>query len=83
MSRKTRIINMSLEEALYGEVDRLAREQGTSRSQVLREALKQYVTAEARWREVLSIAEASAERAGVSSEADIERLVHDYRGVDE
>ena len=83
MSRQTRIINMSLEENLYSEVDRLAREHGTSRSQVLREALKQYVIAETRWREVLSVGEASAARSGVSSEAHVERLVDEYRGVDD
>ena len=36
MGRSTRVVNMSVDESLYEGVDRLAREKGTSRSQVLR-----------------------------------------------
>ena len=81
--RNTRIINMSLEESLYKDVDRLARESGVSRSQVLREALQHYVAAETRWKEVLAVGEESARRSGVTSDSDVERLVHEYRGVRE
>lgn len=79
MGRTTRVVNMSVDESLYEGVDRLARERGTSRSQVLREALKQYVATETRWSELLRWGEASAVRAGVLSEADVERIIHEYR----
>lgn len=70
---------MSVDDDLYEGVHRLARERGTSRSQVLREALKQYVAAETRWNELLHLAEESAASTGVQSEADVERIVHEYR----
>jgi len=70
---------MSVDETLYEDVDRIAREKGTSRSQVLREALRQYVAAETRWNRLLSWGQESAERLGVRSESDVERVVHDYR----
>ena len=79
MGRSTRVVNMSVDESLYEGVDRLAREKGTSRSQVLREALKQYVAAETRWGEILRWGEESAARSGVMSEADIERIIHEHR----
>ena len=79
MGRTTRVVNMSVDNSLYEGIDRLARERGTSRSQVLREALKQYVAAETRWGELLRWGEGSAGRAGVLSEADVERIIHEYR----
>lgn len=79
MGRTTRVVNMSVDESLYEGVDRLAREKGTTRSQVLREALKQYVATETRWGELLRWGEDSAGRAGVLTEADVERIIHEYR----
>ena len=79
MGRATRVVNMSVDEDLYEDVDRIAREKGTSRSQVLREALKQYVAASTRWSQLLNWGEESAERSGLGSEGDVERVVHEYR----
>lgn len=79
MGRSTRVVNMSVDESLYEDVDRIAAEKGTSRSQVLREALKQYVAAETRWNQLLKWGEESVGDSGVKSEADVERIVHEYR----
>ena len=79
MGRSTRIVNMSLDERLYEDVDRLAHERGSSRSQILREALKQYVASETRWSQIRRWGAESAKRAEVRSEADVERIVHEYR----
>ena len=79
MARSTRIVNMSVDVGLYEIVGRFAREKGTSRSAVLREALKQYVAAETRWGELFQWGEDSAGRAGVRTDADVERIVHEYR----
>jgi len=79
MGRSTRVVNMSVDESLYEDVDRLARDKGTSRSQVLREALKQYVAAETRWQQLLAWGRESGRLLGVETEADAERIVHDYR----
>lgn len=43
MARTTKIVNFSLPPEIYKEVEELARQRDTSRSQVLREALKRYV----------------------------------------
>jgi metal-responsive CopG/Arc/MetJ family transcriptional regulator len=79
MTRSTRIVNMSVDEGLYAQVDRFAAERGTSRSQVLREALARYVASETRWEELLRWGEDSAARAGIRSDADVERTIHEYR----
>ena len=72
MPRKTKIVNMSVDESLYEDVDRLAREKGTSRSYVLKEALRQYVASETRWSKALAWGEDSGAKVGVASEADVE-----------
>jgi len=79
MGRSTRVVNMSVDESLYEGVDRLARAKGTSRSQVLREALKQYVVAETRWSELLRWGEESAVHMGGLDESGVERIIHEYR----
>ena len=79
MGRSTRVVNMSVDENLYEDVDRLARERNTSRSQVFREALQQYVAAETRWNQIVKWGEQSGDRAGAHSEGDVERIVHEYR----
>jgi len=70
---------MSVDENLYADVERIAREKGTSRSQIVREALVHYVNATNRWGALVRWGEESAERLGIRSEADVERLVHEYR----
>lgn len=79
MPRRTKIVNMSVDESLYEDVERLAQEKGTSRSHVLKEALRQYVASETRWSRILSWGAESAATAGVTSEADVEAAVHEYR----
>lgn len=79
MGRTTRVVNMSVDEGLYEDVERIARDKGTSRSQILREALQQYVASSARWSQLLAWGEDSAERLGVGSDADVERIVHEHR----
>ena len=79
MPRKTKIVNMSVDESLYEDVDRLAREKGTSRSFVLKEALRQYVASETRWSRILVWGEGTAARVGVTTDSDVEATVHEYR----
>jgi len=79
MPRKTKIVNMSVDESLYEDVDRLAREKGTSRSYVLKEALRQYVASETRWAKVLAWGEESGAAVGAKTGADVEAAVHEYR----
>ena len=52
MARKTKIINLSLPQETYVQVEELADRMEVSRSEVLREALKQYVASERRWQQI-------------------------------
>jgi len=79
MTRTTKIVNFSLPPEIYKEVEDLARQRETSRSQVLREALKQYVASERRWQQLRKWGQETKGRLGIKDEADVERTIHEYR----
>ena len=79
MARTTKIVNFSLSPEIYKEVEELARQRETSRSQVLREALKQYVASERRWQQLRKWGEETNRRLGMKDEDDLERIIYDYR----
>jgi len=79
MARTTKIVNFSLPPEIYKEVEELARQRETSRSQVLREALKQYVASERRWQQLREWGQETTKRLGIKDEDDVERIIHEYR----
>jgi len=79
MARTTKIVNFSLPPEIYKQVEELARQRETSRSQVLREALKQYVASERRWQQLRKWGEETTKRLGIKDEDDVERIIHEYR----
>jgi len=79
MARTTKIVNFSLPPEIYKEVEELARQRETSRSQVLREALKQYVASERRWQQLRKWGQETTKRLGIKDEDDVERIIHEYR----
>jgi metal-responsive CopG/Arc/MetJ family transcriptional regulator len=66
---------MSLPPELYKEVDELAQQKGISRSELLRQALKQYVASERRWQQIRKWGEETAKRLGIKDEEDVERII--------
>ena len=79
MARTTKIVNFSLPPEIYKEVEELARQRETSRSQVLREALKRYVASERRWQQLRKWGQEAKGRLGIKDEDDVERTIHEYR----
>jgi metal-responsive CopG/Arc/MetJ family transcriptional regulator len=76
--RKTKIINMSLNEDLYKEVDSLAKERKTSRSQIFKESLISYFDEINRWKEIRKWGEITTNRYNIKSEDDIEKIREEY-----
>jgi len=79
MARKTKIINLSLPQETYVQVEELADRMEVSRSEVLREALKQYVASERRWQQIRKWGEETAKRMGIEDEDDVDRIIHEFR----
>ena len=76
--RTTKLITVSLPPSLLKDVERVAKEEKRTRSELLREALREYI-ATRRWRLIRRWGEAAARSAGVRDEEDIERAIEAYR----
>ena len=70
---------MSLPAETYRGVDELARQKGVSRSEILREALKQYVASEKLWQQIYRWGKESAKKLGIKDEREVDRLIHEFR----
>lgn len=79
MSRKSSIVSISLPSDLALDLDSAAKQERRSRSELVREAVRQYVML-AKWKALRQKAELKAVEQGLK-EADIERLVDEERGA--
>jgi len=76
--RTTKPITISLPTDLLRETQRVAREEARTRSELIRDALRQYL-ASRRWQRLRKWGAETAERLGLKSEADLQRLLDDMR----
>lgn len=77
MSRTTKIWTISLPPEMVKEAEKVAKKEGRTKSELLREALRQYLW-NRRWRE-LQLYGAQRAKALSLTEEDVERLVDAYR----
>ena len=77
MPRTTRTITFSLPLEMAERVDEVMKQQGRTRSEILREALDRYIQ-ECEWRELLQYGEQRARELGTGPE-DVAALVEEYR----
>ena len=75
--RTTRILSLSFPPDLVREAERVAKEEGRTKSELFREAFRRYVE-ERRWRGLQRYGASRARRLGVT-EADVERTVREFR----
>lgn len=66
--RPSRTVTVSLPPELAREVDRVARSERRSRSEMFREALRQYLTRRDRWERIFSYGEEAARRSRIGEE---------------
>lgn len=72
-----KVINISLPDDLLREVDDYAREEHRTRSELFREAVRQYIESR-RWRRLRESGSRTALELGLSEE-DIERIIGEHR----
>ena len=75
--RTTRILSLSLPPDLVREAERVAKEEGRTKSELFREALRRYVE-ERRWRGLQRYGAERARRARIT-ERDVDRVVQEVR----
>ena len=75
--RTTRILSLSLPPDLIREAERVAKQEGRTKSELFREALRRYVE-ERRWRDLQRYGSSRVRRLGMN-EAGVERAVQEFR----
>jgi CopG family transcriptional regulator/antitoxin EndoAI len=75
--RTSRILSLSLPPALLREAERAAKQEGRTKSELFREALRRYIQ-ERRWAELRRYGAQQARRLGIK-ETDVQRLIEEYR----
>lgn len=83
MARSTKTLTVSLPPQLYDEVEKIAEQENKTKSELFRDMLRVYedYLDERRWQRLRRAGRESAQMRGIESEADIERLVHEARGI--
>jgi len=76
--RTTKPITVSLPADLVRETQRVAKEESRTRSDLIRDALQQYLTSR-RWRRLRQWGAETADRLGLKTEADLQRLLAEVR----
>ncbi len=81
MARSTRVISVSVPEALAHELDRMAEEEGISKSELVRLMARSYQRdrAEAEFLELQRIFAPRFRAAGITTEEDVDRIVFEDR----
>jgi CopG family transcriptional regulator/antitoxin EndoAI len=75
--RTSKVLSLSLPPALLREAERLAKQEGRTRSELFREALRRYVE-ERRWAELRAYGTRQARKQGLA-DSDVERVISAYR----
>lgn len=83
MARTTKVLSFSLPPQLAKEMESLAKRQRMTKSQLLSEMIKVYESymEERHFEELQRYGKRKAREIGVTSEEDIERIIHEARGV--
>lgn len=81
--RATKTITVSLPPQMAKEVDRLAKAEKKTKSQLFRDMLAVYqeTRMEKDWERLRRLGKETAEKAGITSEEDLDRIIHEVRGV--
>ena len=67
-------VNLSFQDKLLAQIDAAAERESRSRSELVREATRQYVTRQHRWDQVFALGDKIARKHGLS-EADVSREI--------
>ena len=77
MERNSKPVTITLSPKLYKLADRIAEEEGRTRSELVREALRKYAW-ERSWKKLQDLGSQKAKELGIKEE-DIERLIDEGR----
>ena len=76
----TKTVNISFQSGLLKEIDRIARQESRSRSELLREASRMYIQRRERWARIFDAGQRLASSRGLKP-ADIEQEISAHRQI--
>ncbi len=79
LSRSSKVMTVSLPQEMFKKAEKLAKDENRTRSELFREALRQYMASRERWQEIRKWGGDTAHEYDVRSEADVERIVDELR----
>lgn len=71
--------NIALPRELVKAVDRQAKKEYRSRSELIREAIRAYLIEMNEWEDIFSYGRKIGKKMGIKSEEDVNRIVEEYR----
>lgn len=80
MARTSKTMTISVPPEMEIQIQELMREEGRTRSELIREALRCYVQ-NRQWRDLLRYGRQKAAEAGITSEAQVVDLIHGERNA--
>jgi len=78
MLGKYKVVNISMPEEFFKQAEKLAKEENRTRSELYREAIRQYIETK-KWQKLQRESAERARRLGIRSEEDVERIIKDVR----
>ena len=76
MPRTTKILNISLSKELYDEIIDMALQENRTKSELIREAFRQY-SANRNWLRIRQWGDETAAKLRIKDEQDIDRILHE------
>ncbi len=83
VGRTTKTLTVSLPPRIYEEIEKLAKMERKTKSELFRDMVNVYEDHldDERWERLKRLGRATAKKFRVTSEEDIEKLVHEARGI--
>ncbi len=75
----TQTLNIALPKDLVKKVDERAKKEYKNRSELMREALRIYLTDRQEWEDLLKYGKKVGKRMGIKSEEDVNKIVYEFR----
>jgi CopG family transcriptional regulator/antitoxin EndoAI len=75
---KSSTVNISFNDELLKKIDRVAREESRSRSELIREAARSYIDRKHKWNQIFKFSEKQATKKNIS-EKDVAEEINKYR----
>ena len=75
---KTSTVNISFNKELLSQIDKVAKQESRSRSELIREAARAYIERKEKWGSIFSYAGEQVKNANIAAE-DINKEISEYR----